>query len=309
MNCTFKILWFEDEPTWFRMQTLRINQFMEKHCLLADISRKNGDDFVLSELCGNEYDLILMDYKLAAGNTGDAIITSIRSQNILTDILFYSSQYEDMLATIKTVFPPIDGVYYANRKLELFEPKIEKLINKIVRRSEDLINLRGFVLDNSCDFEVRTREILNITWQKFTQPEQAILEDAVHSTIDHNANRLEKNQKKIMSRNPVFPSAINDKYFFSHSDRLYLLTAVIAILQSSYGFAPKPEHLDFKTNYEKNISQYRNALGHRKSGENTIEICKQPILVDESLHQKMRSNIIAYNSLITDIEQFVTQSI
>ncbi len=309
MNCTFKILWFEDEPTWFRMQILRINQLMDKHCLIAEINRKNGDDFNLDELFGNEYDLILMDYKLASGNTGDAIIASIRAQNILTDILFYSSQYEDMLVAIKSVFPPIDGVYYANRKLELFQPKIEKLIDKIIRRSEDLINLRGFVLDNSCDFEVRVKEILNIAWQKFTQPEQAILEEAVHSTIEHNLRRQEKGQKKIVDKSPIFPPAVNDKYFFSHSDRLYLLTKVIEVFQSNYGFEPKPEHTDFKTNYEESISQYRNALGHRKSGENTIEICKQPILIDEALHKKMRSNIIAYNSLIQDLEQFVTQNI
>lgn len=309
MNCTFKILWFEDEPTWFKMQTLKINKLMDKYCLKADINRKNGDDFNLDELCGNEYDLILMDYKLAAGNTGDAIISSIRAQNILTDILFYSSQYDDMLLAIKATFPPIDGVYYANRKLELFQPKIEKLIDKIVRRSEDLINLRGFVLDSSCDFEVRVKELLNIAWQKFTQPEQDILEDAVHNTIEYNLKRQSKSHKKIIDKEPAFPPAVNDKYFFSHSDRLYLLTIVINVLQANYDFQPKPEHLDFKVKYEENISQYRNALGHRKSGENTIEICKQPITIDECLHQKMRGNIITYNSLIEEIEQFITQNV
>ena len=309
MNCTFKILWFEDEPTWFKMQTLGINRLMNKHCLKADINRKNGDDFNLEELCGNEYDLILMDYKLAAGNTGDAIISSIRAQNILTDILFYSSQYDDMLLAIKATFPPIDGVYYSNRKLEHFQPKIEKLIDKIVRRSEDLVNLRGFVLDSSCDFEVRVKEVLNIAWQKFTQPQQDILEDAVHNTIEYNLKRQAKNQKKIIDKVPTFPPAVNDKYFFSHSDRLYLLTKVISVLQADYGFQPKPEHLDFKVKYEENISQYRNALGHRKSGENTIEICKQPIPIDECLHQKMRGNIITYNSLIEEIEQYITQNV
>lgn len=309
MNCTFKILWFEDEPTWYKMQMLRINRLMDKHCLKADISRKNGDDFNLEELCGNEYDLILMDYKLAAGNTGDAIISSIRAQNILTDILFYSSQYDEMLAAIKATFPPIDGVYYANRKLELFEPKIEKLIDKIVKRSEDLINLRGFVLDSSCDFEVRVKEVLNIAWQKFTQPEQNVLDDAVHSTIKRNFDRQEKKQQKIVGKIPVFPPAVNDKYFFSHSDRLYLLTKVIDVLRDDYGFQPRPEHLDFKVKYEENISQYRNALGHRKSGENTIEICKKTIPIDEALHQKMRGSIINYDSLIQEIEQFITQNV
>lgn len=309
MNCTFRILWFEDELTWFRMQATQINRLMDRHCLKADINRKSGDDFDVDELCGNEYDLILMDYKLASGNTGDTIISSIRSQNILTDILFYSSQFEEMLAAIKTVSPPIDGVYYANRKLELFQPKIEKLVDKIVRRSEDLINLRGFVLDNSCDFEVRVKEILNIAWQKFTEPERAILEKAVHSTIAHNLKRQEKSHKKIINQAPIFPPAINDKYFFNHSDRLYILTKIITVLQEVYGFKPKPEHLDFKVKYEESISQYRNALGHRKSSETTIKVSNLILPIDQTLHQSMRTNINTYNFLIEEIEKFITQDV
>lgn len=309
MNCIFKILWFEDEPTWYRMQVIRLNQLMNKHCLKADITRKNGDDFDMADLCGNEYDLILMDYKLASGNTGDAIISSIRSQNILTDILFYSSQYDEMLTAIQNVSPPIDGVYYADRKLELFQIKIEKLVDKIVKRSEDLINLRGFVLDNSCDFEVRIKEILNIAWQKFTEKEQVILEEAVKKAIKINDKRQIDNQKKVISQPTMFPPAVNNEHFFSHSDRLYLLTKVIKILQDDYGFQPKPEHENFKGNYEESISQYRNALGHRKSGENTIEIRKQLVPIDETLHQKMRTNINIYDSLIKEIELYITQSV
>ena len=309
MNCTFKMLWFENELSWFKMQSTYMNRFMDKHCLKADIHRKNGDDFELTELCGNEYDLILMDYKLASGKTGDAIISSIRSQNILTDILFYSSQYDEMLVAIQNVSPPIDGVYYADRKLEVFQLKIEKLIDKIVRRSEDLINLRGFVLDNSCDFELRVKEILNIAWQKFSDEEQAILEEAVKETINIKAKRQEKNQKKVIAEAPIFLPAVNNDHFFSHSDRLYLLTKVIKILQDDYDFKPKLEHENFKSKYEENISQYRNALGHRKSGENTIEIRKQPVPIDKALHQKMRTSINSYDSLIKEIELYISQSV
>lgn len=309
MNCTFKILWFEDELTWFNMIESRVKEHMSKYCLKEYINRKNGDDFDLVELCGNEYDLILMDYKLASEETGDKIIYSIRAQNILTDILFYSSQYDEMLLAIKNASPPIDGVYYANRKLESFQPKLEKLIDKVVKRSEDLVNLRGFVLDNTCDFEVRVIEVLNIVWQKFSEGQKDILKEIVHSTIKSKLKRQEINHNKITNKEPIFPPAINDKYFFNHSERLFILTRVISILQNDYGFEPKQEHENFKIKYEKDISQYRNALGHRKSGENTIEICKEPIPIDTDLHQKMRRNINNYDSLIMEIELFITQNI
>lgn len=97
-------------------------------------------------------------------------------------------------------------------------------------------NLRGFVMDGSCDFEVRIHEILNIAWSKFSQPEQKTLEDATLRNIELNEKRDSKTRTKVKSQKPLYPAAVNDPHFFSHTDCLYLLTKVIGILQENYGF-------------------------------------------------------------------------
>lgn len=208
MNTFFKILWFEDEVTWFNMERLRINSILQEHYLIPEIVRKDGDDFDISELTGNDYDLIIMDYKLAEGTTGDTVVTAIRENNILTDILFYSSEEHNMLTAISKGMPPIDGVYLTKRDYNLFTQKAENLINKIVKRSEDIVNLRGFVMDGSSDFEVRIQEILNIVWNKFTEEEKGILEEAVQRTIKRNEDRDQKTKKKVLEVNPTFPAAV-----------------------------------------------------------------------------------------------------
>jgi CheY-like chemotaxis protein len=310
MNTFFKILWFEDEVTWFNMERLRINSILQEHYLIPEIVRKDGDDFDISELTGNEYDLIIMDYKLAEGTTGDTVVTAIRENNILTDILFYSSEEHNMLTAISKGMPPIDGVYLTKRDYNLFTQKAENLINKIVKRSEDLVNLRGFVMDGSSDFEVRIQEILNIVWNKFTEEEKGILEEAVQRTIKRNEDRDQKTKKKVLEVNPTFPAAVNNIHFFSHSDRLYLLEKVIKILLDNYSLSEEEEFSSFKAYYEKEISNYRNALGHRKSTDNIIEITKGNFVpVDEALHQKMRKNLSRYNLLIEQLELFVTEKI
>ncbi len=310
MNTFFKILWFEDEVTWFNMERLRINSILQEHYLIPEIVRKNGDDFDISELTGNDYDLIIMDYKLAEGTTGDTVVTAIRENNILTDILFYSSEEHNMLTAISKGMPPIDGVYLTKRDYNLFTQKAENLINKIVKRSEDLVNLRGFVMDGSSDFEVRIQEILNIVWNKFTEEEKGILEEAVQRTIKRNEDRDQKTKKKVLEVNPTFPAAVNNIHFFSHSDRLYLLEKVIKILLDNYSLSEEEEFSSFKAYYEKEISNYRNALGHRKSTDNIIEITKGNFVpVDEALHQKMRKNLSRYNLLIEQLELFVTEKI
>lgn len=310
MNTFFKILWFEDEVTWFNMERLRINSILQEHYLIPEIVRKDGDDFDISELTGNDYDLIIMDYKLAEGTTGDTVVTAIRENNILTDILFYSSEEHNMLTAISKGMPPIDGVYLTKRDYNLFTQKAENLINKIVKRSEDIVNLRGFVMDGSSDFEVRIQEILNIVWNKFTEKEKGILEEAVQRTIKRNEDRDQKTKKKVLEVNPTFPAAVNNIHFFSHSDRLYLLEKAIKILLDNYSLSEEEEFSSFKAYYEKEISNYRNALGHRKSTDNIIEITKGNFVpVDEALHKKMRNNLSRYNFLIEQLELFVTEKI
>lgn len=310
MNTEFKILWFEDEVHWYNMERLRINSILQEHYLTPHILRKDGDDFNITELTGNVYDLILMDYKLAEEITGDTIASAIRENNVLTDILFYSSEEQNMLDTISKKSPPIDGVYLTKRDNTIFTEKVRNLINKIVKRSEDLVNLRGFVMDESADFEVRIREILNIVWHKFKEDEKNILEKAVQKKIEINDTRNEKTKQKVLSENPTFPAAVNNIHFFSHSDRLYLLEQVINILLDNYNLSSEKEFSSFKSNYEKEISHYRNALGHKKSSSNDIELTKGNFIpIDEALHQKMRKNLTRYNQLIKQLEVFVTEKI
>lgn len=310
MNTKFKILWFEDEVSWFNMEALRINDMLEEHYLIPEIVRKNGDDFAIDEMIGNNYDLILMDYKLAEGITGDTIVSAIRENNILTDVLFYSSEEHNMLSAITKQMPPIDGVYLTKRDYKVFTEKVQNLIGKIVRRSEDIVNLRGFVMDGASDFEVRIKEILNNVWNKFNNDEKDVLEKAVKKTIDKNEQRNQNTKRKVFGEKLLFPSAVNEKYFFSHSDRLYLLEKAIAILIDNYDFTEEEEFNSFKSKYEKDISHYRNALSHKKSTDNAIEITKGNwVPLDEELHKKMRRNLNRYNELIEKLEEFISKQI
>lgn len=305
MNTHFKILWFEDEISWFNMEKLKVETILDEHFLIPYIDRKDGDDFKIEELTGNIYDLIIMDYKLAAGETGDKILNEIRNDNILTDVLFYSSQEKEMIAAVSKGLPQLDGVYLTKRENELFTQKAKNLIKKIVKRSEDIVNLRGFVLDCSSDFEVRIKGILSIVWDKFNKDEKQILDKEIQNNIQRIEKRNNSTKQKVLQADPVFPEAIKNNYFFSHSDRLFVLDKTIKILLENYNLSKEIEYESFKSNYEEKISHYRNALGHRKSTENTIIIKEKKTPIDEELHQMMRKNISRYNFLIEQLEKCI----
>ena len=78
----------------------------------------------------------------------------------------------------------------------------------------------------------------------------------------------------------------------------------------NYNLDSEQEYSSFKSKYETDISHYRNALGHRKSTDDFIEITKGNFIpINEELHQKMRKNLTRYNELIEKLEVFVTEQI
>lgn len=306
MNTTFKILWFENELAWFNMEKMRVEGILREHCLISSIIRKNGNDFNIDELTGNDYDLIIMDFKLAEEVTGDTIVAAIRDNNILTDILFYSSEEEAMLTAIRAKMPPIDGVYLTKRDYTVFTEKVKKIIEKIVRRSEDVVNLRGFVLDNTSDFEVRIREILNICWQKFGEENRASLTQTLSELLERKKSWIRKQVEQAKSARGIFEYANNNEHLLSISDRLDIFQVVLPILSSKYNMPTDVCPLDFKQYYIDKVNIYRNKLGHITFGENIIRIKGKDIEINQELHRLLRKNIADIDSIISKIEKYIT---
>ena len=309
MNTTFKILWFEDEPVWFNMEKLRIEGILKTHYLIPVIERRDGDDFDLEELTGNDYDLIFMDYKLAEGKTGDTIVAAIRNSYILTDILFYSSEEQNMLSAIREQMPPIDGVYLTKRDYTIFTEKAQRIIQKIVKRSEDVVNLRGFVLDNTSAFEVRIREILNICWQKFTQEQKNTLTQTLTKLLEGKKAWVSSQIDTAQQAECTFTYANNGEYILSIADRLDILQTVLPILVEEYSMPNTIVPEKFKQYYIEQVNMYRNRLSHITLGEKTIRIKGRDVEINQDLHRLLRRNISEVDSKIQKLETYLTNHI
>ena len=306
MNTIFKILWFEDEQTWYNMEKLRVEGILNTHYLIPEIVRKSGDDFNIDELTGNDFDLILMDFKLTDEVTGDTIVAALRESSILTDILFYYSEEDAMLAAIRTKMPPIDGVYLTKRDYAIFAEKVGKVIEKIVKRSEDIVNLRGFVLDNTSDFELRIKEILNLCWQKFDDAQKSSLTEVLLKLLDSKKAWVTKQVEAAKSKSSIFESANNDEHLLSISDRLDIFQTFLPILSTTYDLPATACPSDFKQYYIDKVNVYRNKLGHITLGEKTICIKGKEIEINQELHRTLRKNIAEVNSKICSIEEHLT---
>ena len=99
MNVNFKVLWFEDEMGWRPSSERSMKKIIESHNLVPIITWKKGDEGDAEEELKKEYDLILMDYELR-GTMGNILIKKLRQFDIYTDVVFYSGNYNKMVATV-----------------------------------------------------------------------------------------------------------------------------------------------------------------------------------------------------------------
>jgi len=88
------------------------------------------------------------------------------------------------------------------------------------------VNLRGFVLDNTSDFELRVRVILNICWQKFGEKDKALLTEKLMELLDRKEARTMAQIKEVKEAEVAFGKANKDDYLLSMADRLELLKTV-----------------------------------------------------------------------------------
>lgn len=211
---------------------------------------------------------------------------------------------------------PVDGIYFSDRKREELFPKLQKVVDKVVRRMQDIVNLRGVVLDNVSGFENQMQNILVLAANKFSQAQ-------IKSLNEYTKNKLivpAKNEyiRKIdeIESNPEALKAIISApdYFLDSYKKARLVGRVIKILVDEYGLVIDKKYNKFVEVYYNEIIKYRNALGHAmRSNEHADrevfigEIDKTPLIFTEDLFRQMRASLNEYQQVINLVENSFNQ--
>lgn len=315
MNVVFKVLWFEDVMSWRPSSERKMKEIIEEHNLLLDITWKKGNEKDIEDELKKEYDLILMDFELS-GTTGNILIRKLRQLEVYTDVLFYSGNFEKMIKTLYNIsknnlsIEPIDGVYFSDRKREELYPKLQKLVDKIVRRMQDVVSLRGVVLDNVSGFENQMQNILVLAFNKFTNEQLKNLNNYAKTKLvipakDEYIKKMEEieNDAQVLKAVVEAPDYLLDSY-----KKARLIGRIIKILVNEYKVSLDSKYNKFADVYYNEIIKYRNALGHamrNNSNDREVyigEIDKSPVIFNEELFRKMRASINEYQKVIDTVE-------
>lgn len=311
MNIVFKVLWFEDEISWRPSSERKMKEIIEEHNLLPEITWKKGDENDTENELKKDYDLILMDYELR-GTMGNILIRKLRQLDIYTDVLFYSGNFERMVKALYNIdeknynVEPVDGIYFSDRKREELYPKLQRVVDKIVRRMQDIVSLRGVVLDNVSGFESQMQNILVLAINKFSDVQLENLNNyAKNKLVTPSKEDYVKKMEGIESNKQVLKAIVEaPDYLLDSYKKARLIGRVIKILTSEYGMTLDEKYNRFADVYNNEIIKYRNALGHAmrsNSNDRDVyigEIDRKPITFNEELFRKMRASINEYQNIL-----------
>ncbi len=197
MDINYRILWFEDTDESFETLSRRTERYVNSKNLKCKIDRIWGaSDFDIAKMDLNVYEILVVDLRLSENSKGFDIINAIRNGNYVNDILFYSAEGLDALDGIMKE-NRMEGVYISDRNHKTFMPKIQRLIDKSIRRSENVISIRGIVMDETSEFDTQMCEIANAA--------------LVHMSSDEK-NRLKAYIKSLLQKSVETASELVGKY-------------------------------------------------------------------------------------------------
>jgi len=319
MRLKYKILWFEDDSDYITEDIgPRVTNYLREDLgFEPEIIHKTSDTDV-DTLVTEEWDLIVTDLNLTQGGdeTGQKIIEHVRNQNILTDVLLYSS-LPQAIEDIKKKNPGIERISFAAGRSALYD-KLHDLIFLTVRKVQDINNLRGMVITEAIDIEIKVKDLLISKLEKLT-PEK--LEEIRQKKIQNQSARVEALKTSVAKSVTQF---VEDLFTFSelHDELMGMLSEALAEVNRSLGDPRKakvgdPGMLKKKSleslkgelqGMKDDVVYLRNDMAHAKAGKHPQT--GRPYLVskyagkerhfDDAECIKVRKNILKHFQCIED---------
>lgn len=321
MDIDYKILWFEDTDESYETLSRRTARYVNSKNLRCQLKRIYGvSDFDISQYDLNSYEVLVVDLQLSQGSKGYQIIEAIRASNYVNDILFYSSAGVSTLEKAMKEYK-LEGVFLSDRDHRMFMEKIKQLIDKSVRRSENIINIRGIVMNETSEFDSQMKDIILAVQSLMSMDEV----DSIKKYISKDL--LKKKVSDASKLSEKFPdggdweiSDLLEENEFTSMMRARLVNKILGLnsnqqiqeLISSCRevlpelFAAPSGKFQFAKAYEDNIIVFRNRLAHVKQLN-----AKNPVLIgtvngteyrcDSRFCTMMRETLIRYGHWFNEI--------
>jgi hypothetical protein len=218
----FNVLWVEDNQGNVDAQRVRIESLIRKEGFRLKVkfalSIDEANGFLSNDIYGDHIDLVLMDYDLGAGGRGDQGLVEVRNLFPYKDIVFYSSQTENLLGMVAA--KQVQGVFCSARNdlpdtvVGLFEGLVKKVL--------DIDHSRGIVMGATSDIDHYVNDCLIANFERSEETEQQAALKVVQKHIKEKRKNFEKELEKIVDAKHV-AELMQFHNIYTSNDRLRLL--------------------------------------------------------------------------------------
>lgn len=171
MKITFSILWFDDASEYFESLDLdSLKEAISSWGFSPVVKLVTTPDEFMAHEPFHEFDLIVVDYNLEEYDKhGQEFIKKIRDHGIYTEVIFYSAnRVSDLWDAVRE--KELEGVFVSGRTGVL--TKIENVAEQSVRKILDLENVRGIVMAEVGNIDLKLESILHVAIGGLSEVEQ-----------------------------------------------------------------------------------------------------------------------------------------
>ena len=255
MRLDFNVLWVDDLPANVKAQRDMIELLIRKEGFRLQVefasSIVEANRFLSDDIYGDHIDLVLMDYDLGAGGRGDEGLTEVRNKFRYKDIVFYSSQAENLLKMVEDKH--VQGVFCSTRN-DLTDTVVE-LFEVLVKKVLDIDHSRGIVMGATSDIDHYVNDCLAASFEKNDEAGRQAALLVVQGHVNKKREDFEKNIEKLSAATQI-SDLLKFHNVYTSNDRLRLLKNM---LQDNSLYQ---ESVTKITNYLSNTVPKRNQLAH-----------------------------------------------
>jgi len=312
MNLFFDVLWLEDNNIWYGSQLKALNSDLEsKNVFLRPEYYDDVDKFydkITQEGSKffHKYDLILVDFNLSSDKlTGIDVLKKIKEEDVYCDIIFYSqNQMDDLLKEIKNSIENSDnlhdGVYISDR--QNIRPKFLKLLDKNLKRSNNLAEIRGALMDITSEFDFIMKEGVKILFNKLKPEDKKEIISEAERACAAAKRKSDKNfaeSESAIKKCNIGPIVNSIYYVMDTKDRYLILDSILKKLNIDL-FSK-----NLLSEYNEEIIKHRHTMAHKRI---SIAPCGEFLICCDNLKEflscscKLREDDLCNNTHNDDLK-------
>jgi|MedtruStandDraft_1076414.scaffolds.fasta_scaffold02973_7 CheY-like chemotaxis protein len=175
MSMTYKILWIEDDEDYVEsLDQDIISRHIGEYGFDVAFEFRTSEEEINMDVDGMQYDLLVIDYNITDdGKNGAEVISSVRGNQCLTDVIFYSGKSISQLRQ-EALDKELDGVFFSTKVNEPLLVKICQIFDLNIKHLMDIDNVRGLVMSGVADLDIKLITIIRDFNEKIEENDKLI---------------------------------------------------------------------------------------------------------------------------------------